>query len=160
MEKFKASAMEVLSNPTTKYLTIAGSLRKFGDMAITCFIPIFFLKTYPSNVKEYAYLNALILSICGFTSNIMGGFLGDKLEQSSEMAKGWICILSSLLSIPAMALCCWNHGNFWLSMAAMSIYILVSGCYNSNAITMMQNTVPSEQTGRIISGYSFYTNMS
>ena len=159
-QKFKQSAMEVLKNPTSKYLTLAGSLRKFGEMAITCFIPIFFLKTYPTNIKEYAYLNAMILSICGFTSNIMGGFLGDKLESFSPMAKGWICIVSSLLSIPAIALCCWGHGNFYLSMAAMSLYILVSGCYNSNAITMMQNTVKSEETGKIISGYSFYTNMS
>ena len=137
MQKLKASAMEVLTTPTTSYLTIAGSLRKFGDMAITCFIPIFFLKTYPGYVKEYAYLNALILSIVGFTSNIMGGFLGDKLESKSLMAKGWICILSSLLSIPAIAMCCLGHGNFWLSMIAMSFYILISGCYNSNAITMM-----------------------
>jgi len=152
--------MEVLTTPTTGYLTIAGSLRKFGDMAITCFIPIFFLKTYPMYVKEYAFLNAMILSICGFTSNIIGGFLGDRLETASPMAKGWICIASSLLAIPAMALCCWGHGSFYLSMAAMSLYVLVSGCYNSNAITMMQNTVSSEQTGKIISGYSFYTNMS
>ena len=160
LSKVKASAWDVMKAPTSKWITIASMFRKFGDMAISCYIPIFFLKVYPSFKTEYAFLNAIMLTVLGFSSNLLGGIIGDRFEKRNLMTKSLICTGSGVLSIPLIALACAGHGSFWLSIAAMSMYILISGGYNSAAITMIQNTVPSEESGKIISAYSFYTSIA
>lgn len=160
LQKLKGSAWDVMLSPTTKNVTIASMFRKFGDMAITCFIPIFILKSYPSFKSQYAVMSAAILAILGFTSNIAGGIVSDKFEKKSLMTKSLICVISGLLSCPAIALVTGGHGNFYLCMAGLAAYIFVSGSYNSSAITMMQNSVPSDQTGKIIGAYNLYTNLA
>lgn len=160
IQKLRDSAWDVMLSPTTKNVTIASMFRKFGDMAITCFIPIFILKTYPSFKSQYAMMSAAILAILGFTSNIAGGIVSDKFEKRSLMTKSLICVISGLLSCPMIALVTGGHGNFYLAMAGLAAYIFVSGSYNSSAITMMQNSVPSDQTGKIIGAYNLYTNLA
>lgn len=152
--------MDVLRYPTTRYVTLAGMFTKFTDMAITCFIPIFFLRTYPSFKNTYAMLNAIILATLGFTSNLVGGIIGDRQESKNPNIKGQICAYSSLVACPLMVLCCAAHGNFWLSLFAMSLNILFTGGQASAAITMMQNSVPTEETGKVVGAYNMYTSLT
>jgi len=49
-------------------------------MVISCYIPVFFLKVYPAFKNEYAMLNALMLTVLGFVSNLAGGIICDKFE--------------------------------------------------------------------------------
>ena len=101
----------------------------------------------------------MILTFFGFTSNLAAGLIGDKFENSNPMAKGWITCLSTLLSIPLICLCCLGHGNFWISISAIAAYVLVSGGYHSTAVTMIENTVSSEETGKMVSAWQLYTNL-
>ena len=91
-------------NPTTRLITAAGVMRHFSDAVIASFLPVFFLRTYPAFKVEYSTLNALILTVCGFASNLLAGVIGDRLEKKNPMIKGWITTLSSLLSVPLMFL--------------------------------------------------------
>ena len=152
--------MDIWSKPTTAYVTLAGMFTKFADMSITCFIPIFFLRTYPSYKNTYAMLNALILAILGFSSNIIGGVLGDRQEGKNPKIKAQICQFSSIASCILLPICFWGHGNFWISLAAMSFNILLTGGQASAAITMMQNSVKSEEVGKVIGAYNMFTSLT
>ena len=90
-QKLKSSMMDIWSKPTTAFITLGGMFTKFSDMAITCFIPIFFLRTYPSYKNTYAMLNAIILATLGFSSNLIGGILGDRQEDKNPKIKAQIC---------------------------------------------------------------------
>ena len=149
----KSSFFDVIENKTTKYILLGGMFRHFSDAAIASFLPIFFLRSYPGFKAQYSLLNALILTFFGFTSNLAAGLIGDKFENSNPMAKGWITCLSTLLSIPFILLCCMGHGNFWISISAIAAYVLVSGGYHSTAVTMIENTVSSEETGKMVSAW-------
>lgn len=127
LEKFKSSIWEIMTKPITRNVTIAGIFRKFADMIITAFIPIFFLKNYPNFKAEYAMVNAIMLATLGFASNLLQGIIADKMTESNPMIKSLFCVYSAILSVPLICLCCYSHGNFWLSMLAMSIYTLISG---------------------------------
>ena len=118
-------------------------MRHFSDAIIASFLPVFFLRTYPAFKVQYSALNALILTVCGFTSNLFAGIIGDKLESKNPMVKGWITTLSSLLSVPLMFMATAGHGNFWISIASIAAYVLVSGGYHSTAVTMIENSVSS-----------------
>lgn len=135
-------------------------MRHFSDAIIASFLPVFFLRTYPAFKAQYGVLNALILTFCGFASNLLAGLIGDKFEQSNPMIKGWITTMSCAMSIPLICLATASHGNFYLSMAAIAAYVMVSGGYHSTAVTMIENSVSSQETGKMVSAWQMYTNIA
>ena len=74
---------------------------------------------------------------------MFAGLIGDRYAVKNPMVKGWITTLSCLASVPLIFLATAAHGNFWVSIASIAIYILVSGGYHSTAVTMITNTVGS-----------------
>lgn len=89
-------------------------------------------------------ISAAIMTILGFTSNIAGGILSDKFETKSLMTKSIICVASCIFSLPFIALVTGAHANFFLTMIGLAGYTFFSGSYTSAAITMMQNSAPSD----------------
>ena len=143
MKRLSNSLAQVGKNKTTRLITAAGVMRHFSDAVIASFLPVFFLRTYPAFKAQYSLLNAMILTVCGFTSNLLAGVIGDRFEKRNPMIKGWITSLSSLLSVPIMFLATAGHGNFYISIASIAAYVLVSGGYHSTAVTMIENSVSS-----------------
>lgn len=92
----------------------------------------------------------------GALSTILGGLLSDKFEKRSRMTKAYICSIGSFLAIPAIALCVLNTQNFYLSLVAMGFKYLISECWMSPAITMMQSTVTPKEQGSVVSAHLFY----
>ena len=158
-QRFSSGFLDVVKNKTTKYILFGGMLRHFSDAAIAGFLPVYFLRSYPNFKAQYSMINAFSLTVFGFISNLMAGLIGDKFEKTNPMAKGWITCLSTLLSIPFIFLCCAPHGNFWISIISIAAYILVSGGYHATAVTMIENTVSSEDTGKMVSSWQLYTNL-
>lgn len=134
-------------------IAAGGVARHFSDAIIACYLPVFFLRTYPAFKAQYSLLNALILTCCGFTSNLLAGLIGDRFERSNPMIKGWITSLSSVLSVPLIVLACAGHGSFYVSISAIAAYIMVSGGYHSTAVTMIENSVTSQETGKMVSAW-------
>lgn len=133
----------VFTLPTARNVLIASSLRNFGGMIVSSFLPVFFGRNFPGFKAEYALLNAAALSICGFVASLAGGIMADKFEKNSYMSKAYICISGCILSVPLIALGTLTTGNFYLSVLCYALKVLVSGTYSGPAITMIQNTSPS-----------------
>lgn len=137
-------------------MTIAGCFRFFETFSIVYYLPSFFQKVYPLFRMEYGLYSAAIVASMGALSTILGGLLSDRFERRSRMTKSYICSLGSLLAIPAIGLCVLNTSNFYLSLVAMGFKYLISECWMSPAITMMQSTVKPEEQGSIVSAHLFY----
>ena len=145
----------VFTLPTAKNVLMASSLRNFGGIIVSSFLPVFFLRNYPAFKAEYALFNALAQFFCGMTASLGGGILADKFEKKSYWTKALICMSGCLLSFPLIALGTLTTGNFYLSMLSYALMLLVSGTYSGPAITMIQNTAPQDQQGNVISVYFF-----
>lgn len=156
------TAMDAMQNPISKYLTLAGMAKKFADMAIGCYIPIYMMHTFPHHKTQYAMLNALILGVLGLSSNIIGGFIGDRLGRNSPLAKNKICIWSALIQIPLVVLLmCGGHGSFLLSMIGTAINVSFAGTYNPNAISILQSSATkNSKPEKVLSAYWFFTHIS
>ena len=96
---------------------------------------------YPTFKTQYGLYSAAVVAICGFLSTVLGGLASDKFEKKSRMTKALVCIFGAVLGLPAIAACVLTTNNFYLSVAMMAIKYLVSECWMSPAITMMQSTV-------------------
>lgn len=145
----------VLKLPCARNTLIASSLRNFGGMIVSSFLPVFFGRNFPAFKAEYAMLNAAALSICGLTASLAGGIIADKFEKKSYMTKALLCIQGCAISPFLIALGTLSTGNFYLSVLCYALKVLVSGTYSGPAITMIQNTSPLDQQGNVVSLYFF-----
>ena len=137
MTQFSDALKQIITNPTARLVTIAGSFRFWETFSIVYFLPSFFQKVYPAFKSEYSIYSAAILSICGFLSTVLGGIISDKFEKKTKMTKAIVCILGSAAAIPAIAACTLITNNFYLSVFFMAVKYLISECWMSPAITMM-----------------------
>ena len=92
----------------------------------------------------------------GFLSTVAGGVISDRFEKRSRMTKALVCLVGSALAIPAITFCVLNPTNFYRALFFMGIKFLVSECWMSPAITMMQNSVKPTEQGSIVSAHLFY----
>ena len=94
----------VFKLPTAKNVLLASSLRNFGGIIISSYLPVFFLRNYPAFKAEYAMLNALAQFTCGMTASLGGGILADKFEKKSYWTKAVVCMAGCALAFPMIAL--------------------------------------------------------
>ena len=66
---------DLLNNVVCRNILLAGSLRSFGNMAISCYLPVFYQQVFPKYAVEYSLISASSLSILGFSSVVIGGLL-------------------------------------------------------------------------------------
>jgi len=150
----------VFTLPCARNTLIASSLRNFGGMIVSSFLPVFFGRNFPAFKAEYAMLNAAALSMCGLTASLAGGIIADKFEKKTYMTKALLCISGCFLSPFLIALGTLSTGNFYLSVLCYALKVLVSGTYSGPAITMIQNTSPLSVQGSVVSVYFFCITMA
>mmetsp|Transcript_10536 Transcript_10536/g.17677 ORF Transcript_10536/g.17677 Transcript_10536/m.17677 type:complete len:179 (+) Transcript_10536:1069-1605(+) len=109
--------------------------------------------------SEYAVLNAAALTVFGFTSSVLGGILCDKLQKKSHMAKSQVIMFGNFASLP-LILAAVLTSNFWVAMSCFALKVLVSGSYYAPAVTMMQNSTDSSNSGFVVSAYTFYAHIA
>jgi MFS family permease len=102
-------------------------------------------------------VSALGLLIFGFSSVLLGGIIGDKYAPKNHQTYAHICMYGALATIPLIALGTIYNQNFWLSAILSFLSILFSGSYFSPTITMMQNSTDRDNSGNVVSIYTFVT---
>ena len=147
----------IMNIPTCRNVLIAGGFRSFGSTAVSCYIPVFFQKIYPNYTSEYSIVSAIGLLVFGFSSVLLGGMIVDKYSAKHHMTNALICMYGALITIPLIAIGTVFHQSFWLSALLSFLSILFSGSYFSPTITMMQNSTDRENSGNVVSIYTFVT---
>lgn len=160
LKDFLKQLGDIKDNDTCRNVMIAGAFRSFGNMIVSCYLPVFFQKIYPQFSSEYSIVTSAALMFFGVSSVMGGGIIGDKFESTSYMTKSLICIIGGLLAYPMIAAAVLLQGNFWLSLFLASSSIFVSGSYFAPAITMMQNTSSASNSGNVVSAYTFITTIA
>lgn len=77
MAGFVSTTKEIFENPTGRYIVAAGSMRFFGGYAIGFYKPQYFQAIYPDFSQQFSVTNALLASVLGFSSAVIGGLLAD-----------------------------------------------------------------------------------
>jgi len=97
----------------------------------------------------------------GMASSLSGGYFSDYYEKKGIlMTKAYICVLSAVLGIPTIAMCCLVQNNFWFSMTSLGLEYLFAESWLSPCITMMMNTVAPENKGFAVSAFLFFATVA
>ena len=124
------------SQPVARNALIAASLRCFGGMTVSSFLPVYFGRNFPGFKAEYAVLNGLGLSSFGLLSTLLAGIIADKYSARYPMTKALLGFQGCLISPFLIALCCLS-GNFYLAVLCYALKVLFSATYSGPAITMI-----------------------
>lgn len=153
---------EIFLNPTCRWVAIGGAFRFFGGYAIGFYMPQYFGKfDGPNDSNIYAYGNAIVISMCGFASALLGGIISDKFEKKGYLTiKSSLVIGSSLLGIPFIVLCTCVQSSIWFSIVMLGFEYLVAECWISPAITMLINTISPENKAFGTSAFLFFCTIS
>ena len=127
----------VFTLPTARNTFIASSLRNFGGIIVSSFIPVFFGRVYPAFKAEFALFNALAQVIFGLTASMAGGIISDKFEKKSLMTKALVCISGCVIAPILLCTATLQSSYFWLSMVCFMFSVLAQGTYSGPAITMI-----------------------
>jgi len=123
------------------------------------YTPVFFVRTWPAYKSTFALLNAIALTVLGFSSALLGGMICDKYEERNPMIKAQVLMAGNLATIPLTAIACWTQ-SFYVAMVAFAAIPFACGSQYAPAITMMQNSVSSENSGIVVSTVSLFTSFA
>ena len=110
-------------------VTLATTCRKFSDMILGCYLPVFFMTKFPEYKAKFAVLNGISMAILGFSSNMLNGTLGDAYEKKNPLIKSQMLAGSAIISSLALATSFLAPINFYMSFAVYALHILVSSGY-------------------------------
>lgn len=157
---------EIFSNPTCRWVAIAGFFRFFGGFSIAFFLPKYFNLIWPDPdfKTAYAVCNAVVVSFFGLCSALMGGYIGDIFENKGYlMTKAYICIVSGLLGSVFFSLCTLvqikSGWGFAFSIAMLALEYLSAENWIAPAITMLMNTISAENKGFGVSAFLFFCTL-
>jgi MFS family permease len=161
LQKFVAAAIECVVNPTPRWITIAASARFFAGYAIGYFMPSYFEGVWKDDIKLYSSLNAIVVSLCGFASALLGGLISDYFSQRGvHMSKAYVCIAGSLLGVPTIIMCTLSKGNFYVAIAGLALEYFFAESWIGPAITMVIDTISPENKGFAVSAFLFFATIS
>jgi MFS family permease len=140
---------QVLSTSRVKWLFLASFLRFSAGLTIGVWSAAYFRGVFPDNVADYAVAQALITSICGVTSGLVGGIAADWLSSTAVDSdsddpvgrKLWVPVVGSVLAAPAFYYSVHSGGSFELAMACLAVEYLVAECWFGPSISVLQTTV-------------------
>ena len=85
--------------------------------------------------------------------------MSDKYRHD-HMMKAKICIWSSLISAPALAVCFLVNDSFYTSVSMLGVNYLFAEAWGSPAITMLMDSISVQNMGFAVSAYLFMTTIS
>jgi predicted MFS family arabinose efflux permease len=161
LRKFADAAKECAVNPTPRYITLAAISRYFAGYAIGYYMPSYFQQNWVDKKTQYSSLNAIVVSLCGFMSALLGGLISDHYSKKGlHMSKAYVCIGGSLLGIPTILLCTLSNDNFYLAMFGLALEYFFAECWIGPAITMVIDTISPENKGFAVSAFLFSATIS
>lgn len=87
VREFFISLRQLFRNPTARNCFIAAMFRNGAGVILYAYLPVFFVSNYPNFLKEFSFLNAAALSICGLVASILEGLITDRYQRKTYWTK-------------------------------------------------------------------------
>eukprot|EP00953_Heterococcus_sp_UTEX-ZZ885_P008758 5213-Heterococcus_DN1.PRE.2 len=144
------SLSTVFSSKTAKLVYAAAAVRFMAGFAIGIWGAPYFRGAFPEDAAQYAVINAAIVAVGGVSSNVLGGYLSDKLFPIDARYRAWVPLTGCLLSIPAWAYVV-STDSFYTAMICLGVKYLVGECCmpacasrDCNVAQLMQRTASTK----------------
>jgi predicted MFS family arabinose efflux permease len=158
--RFMETIRYFLSQPTLRYLPIAGSAHSVGMAAVGVWLPAFFMRTYDMSSTEIGLKLALILCIGGLGGTLAGGYVADRLVQRYRDARWYpgVCCAALVGSLP-FTLCMYVTNDAWLSLALFFFSSILNHALLGPVLATVQNLGGVSRRAMVAAFYLFVVNL-
>lgn len=112
-------------------------------------------------MNEFSLANAASTMILCFISVFVGGIISDKFNPGNPMIKTYVQVLSTLASVPFVALTySFPQGQFWFCMENLALNYLFSEAWASPTVTMLLDAAPPEAQGLAVNVYLLFSSVA
>mmetsp|Transcript_11201 Transcript_11201/g.18841 ORF Transcript_11201/g.18841 Transcript_11201/m.18841 type:complete len:264 (+) Transcript_11201:1104-1895(+) len=150
---FKA-LRELFVNETAIWILVAACLRTQQSIAMSLFTNDFF-KIYPSYESSYVLWSQIAGLVGTFICTLGTAVISDTYDNINYMTKAYICIVTTIISIPCCCLAYLCTTNFYVSMSGLFIEFMLSSGWGQPAIGILSTVCDSAIRGTAISVFFF-----
>lgn len=152
-EYFKA-LKELFVNESAIWILLAATLRTQQSIAMSLFTNDFF-RIYPEQWGTYNTLSQVAGLAGTFICTLGTAVICDRYDNVNYMTKAYICIYTTMISIPCCALTYLCTSNFWVSVFGLFIEYTLSSAWGQPAIGILSTVCDSAVRGTAISLFFF-----
>ena len=116
-----------------------------------------YFRIYPGRDRDFQNWSMIAQLIGAFICTILTAWVCDyyDLTLGHYMTKAWICIATTIISIPCCVAIFFVQENFWLSMSGVFVEYLLSTCWGQPAIGILSSVVDADIRGTAIGVFFF-----
>lgn len=140
----------ILSSPRVRWIFASSFVRFCSGLCIGIWAAPYFRSAFPDDAASYAIINAFIVSICGVTSGVLGGYLADKVASSSNgkdsASRLWIPVIGSALAVPTFYYTV-HAPSFEMAMIGLASEYLVAECWFGPTVSVLLQSTDANKGG-------------
>jgi sugar phosphate permease len=151
--------VEIMKDRQVQFLLLASTFRFFAGFTISIWKAPFIFNKFPHHSNEFAHYNAIVITIGGLISSLLGGYLSDYLHHSRRnfpLARTWIPAVSSFLAIPFWWIFL-KHSSLTWSLIALFWEYFFAECWIGPTLTALLGAIPKSKKGFVQGIFAFLT---
>lgn len=142
-------------NDIANWILLASCLRTQQSIAMGQFTQQYFL-VYPGRDELFNYASTIAALVGSFVCTMGTGIICDRYDNYNYMTKAYICVGTTLVSIPCCCMIYLCTTNFWVSMFGYFIENLLSSGWGQPAIGILATVVDASIRGTAVSVFFFF----
>lgn len=146
---------ELFVNYTANWILLASCLRTQQSIAMGQFTQAFFL-VYPGKDDLFNLMSTVAGLVGSFICTMGTGIICDRYDNYNYMTKAYICVGTTLVSIPCCCMIYLCTTNFWISISGLFIEYLLSTGWGQPAIGILATVVDPGVRGTAVSVFFFF----
>lgn len=145
---------EIFVNDCALWILLAACLRTQQGIAMSLFNGEYF-QIYAGREKEFSFWSTVGGLAGSFICTLGTAIISDRYDNINYMTKAYICIVTTMISIPCCLMIYLCNNNFWVSMTGLFIEYLLSTGWGQPAIGILSTVCDSAIRGTAISVFFF-----
>lgn len=158
VKEYFQAVKELFVNDCALWVLLAACLRTQQGIAMGLFTNEYF-RVYPGTEYEFSMLSTVSGLIGTFICTLGTAVISDTYDNINYMTKAYICIVTTLISIPCCCMIYLVQSNFWISMTGLFIEYLLSTGWGQPAIGILSTCCEASIRGTAISVFFFLISM-
>ena len=114
-----------------------------------------YFQIYAGKEKEFSFWSTVGGLAGSFICTLGTAIISDRYDNINYMTKAYICIITTMISIPCCLMIYLCNSNFWVSMTGLFIEYLLSTGWGQPAIGILSTVCDSAIRGTAISVFFF-----
>ena len=124
-----------------------------------------FFRVYPGREQDYQLWSTIAGLVGAFVCTLGTAIISDSYDNINYMTKAYMCMVTTLISIPCCLMTYMVTDSFWISMTGLFIEYMLSTAWGQPAIGILSTVCDASVRGTAISlfffpNFNFWSNSS